>query len=103
MSAGKQQPQAGLMLDHLIVFKEVSLPRILHSYFERYHKSRIHFSSDTDSPEPRPIPPVEMGRVVAVPFGWWTSLPLRTTSRLSKTFSLLIVPIKHPGRSALRT
>ena len=54
-------------LDHLIVFNEVSLRRTLRSYFQYYHKSRTHLSLGKDSPEPRPIQPVEMGRVVAVP------------------------------------
>ena len=54
-------------LDLVIVFDEVSLRRILRSYFEYYHKSRTHLSLGKDSPEPRPIQPVEMGRVVAVP------------------------------------
>src|SRR5215510_2690495 len=54
-------------LDHLIVFNEASLRRALRSYFGYYHKSRTHLSLDKDSPEPRPIQPIEMGRVVAVP------------------------------------
>jgi len=54
-------------LDHLIVFNEVSLRRTLRSYFQYYHKSRTHLSLGKDSPEPRPIQAVEMGRVVAVP------------------------------------
>ena len=54
-------------LDHLIVFNEVSLRRTLRSYLEYYHKSRTHLSLGKDSPEQRPIEPVAMGRVVAVP------------------------------------
>ena len=54
-------------LDHLIVFNEAPLRRALCSYFGYYHKSRTHLSLRKDSPEPRPIQPVEMGRVVAVP------------------------------------
>jgi putative transposase len=54
-------------LDHLIVFNEASLRRALCSYFGYYHKSRTHLSLRKDSPEPRPIQSVEMGRVVAVP------------------------------------
>jgi transposase InsO family protein len=54
-------------LDHLIVFNEASLRRILRSYFGYYHKSRTHLSLARDSPEPRPIQQLEMGRVVAVP------------------------------------
>jgi putative transposase len=54
-------------LDHLMVFNEVALRRTLRSYFEYYHQSRTHLSLGKDSPEPRPIQAVEMGRVVAVP------------------------------------
>ena len=54
-------------LDHLIVFNKVSLRRTLHSYFKYYHNSRTHLSLAKDSPQSRPIQPVEMGRVVAVP------------------------------------
>ena len=54
-------------LDHLIVFNEVSLRRTLRSYFDYYHKTRTHLSLAKDSPESRPIQPVEMGRIVAVP------------------------------------
>jgi transposase InsO family protein len=54
-------------LDHLIVFNQASLRRTLASYFDYYHRSRTHLSLDKDSPEPRPIQPPELGRVVAVP------------------------------------
>ena len=54
-------------LDHVIVFHESSLRRTLASYFQYYHRSRTHLSLEKDSPEPRSIQPVEMGRVAAVP------------------------------------
>jgi hypothetical protein len=54
-------------LDHVIVFHETSLRRTLACYFLYYHQSRTHLSLGKDSPEPRPIQPPEMGRVVAVP------------------------------------
>jgi transposase InsO family protein len=54
-------------LDHVIVFHESSLRRILTSYFDYYHRSRTHLSLRKDSPEPRAIQPPEMGSVVAVP------------------------------------
>jgi putative transposase len=53
-------------LDHMIVFHETSLRRILGSYFDYYHRSRTHLSLSKDSPEPRSIQPPEMGSVVAV-------------------------------------
>jgi putative transposase len=54
-------------LDHVIVFHENSLRRILTSYFDYYHRSRTHLSLGKDSPEPRAIQPPEMGSVVVVP------------------------------------
>ena len=54
-------------LDHVIVLQDSSLRRILDSYFEYYHRSRTHLSLGKDLPEPRPIQPAEIGRVVAVP------------------------------------
>jgi putative transposase len=53
-------------LDHVIVFHETSLRRILGSYVDYYHRSRTHLSLSKDSPEPRSIQPPEMGAVVAV-------------------------------------
>ena len=54
-------------LDHVIVFHETSLRRILNSYIDYYHRSRTHLSLEKDSPVPRPIQPPEIGPVVAVP------------------------------------
>jgi len=53
-------------LDHVIVFDERSLRRILASYFDYYHGSRTHLSLGKDSPEPRPIHRPEIGPVVAI-------------------------------------
>ena len=54
-------------LDHVLVFHETSLRRILRSYLDYYHRSRTHLSLGKDSPEPRSIQPEQMGRVVALP------------------------------------
>jgi putative transposase len=54
-------------LDHVIVFHETSLRRILDLYFDYYHRSRTRLSLGKDSPVPRPLQPPEMGPVVAVP------------------------------------
>jgi transposase InsO family protein len=53
-------------LDHVIVFDEGSLRRMLASYFDYYHGSRTHLSLGKDSPEPRPIHRPEIGPVVAL-------------------------------------
>jgi len=53
-------------LDHMIVFDECSLRKILASYIEYYHRTRTHLSLGKDSPEPRPIQPPEQGPIVAI-------------------------------------
>ena len=54
-------------LDHMLVFHESSLRRILRPYLDYYHRSRTHLSLGKDSPERRSIQPEQMGRVVALP------------------------------------
>ena len=53
-------------LDHLIVFSEAALRRTLSSYFEYYHGARTHLSLGKDAPNPRPVQPTTLGRVVAI-------------------------------------
>jgi hypothetical protein len=53
-------------LDHVIVFDEASLRRILASYFDYYHESRTHLSLEKDSLEPRPVHPQEIGPVMSL-------------------------------------
>ena len=52
-------------LDHVIVFNETHLIRILTSYFEYYHGSRTHLSLERNAPVPREIEPLERGPVIA--------------------------------------
>ena len=52
-------------LDHVIVFREVSLRPELRSYISYYHTSRLHLSLEKDSPNPRAVQSV--GTVVAIP------------------------------------
>jgi len=54
-------------LDHVIVFNEAGLRRMLTLYFSYYHETRPHLSLEKDSPEPRKVQRPELGRVVAVP------------------------------------
>ena len=54
-------------LDHVIVFNEAGLYRHLKSYVAYYHESRTHLSLAKDAPEPRPVHPLELGAVVAIP------------------------------------
>jgi transposase InsO family protein len=53
-------------LDHVIVWNERGLQRVLQAYVAYYQRSRTHLSLDKDSPVPRETAPSE-GRVVAIP------------------------------------
>ncbi|MCH8110943.1 MAG: transposase, partial [Proteobacteria bacterium] len=54
-------------LDHVIVLSEQHLRRILSSYFEYYHRSRTHLSLEKDCPDPRPVYPLDAGKVIVFP------------------------------------
>ena len=46
-------------LDHVVIFDERHLRRILSSYVQYYHRTRTHLSLDKDCPQTRPISPPE--------------------------------------------
>jgi putative transposase len=54
-------------LDHVIVFNEAGLRRVLKSYFDYYERSRTHLSLGKDAPISRPIQLAAMGRIVEIP------------------------------------
>ena len=54
-------------LNHVIVFSERHLHRILTAYFEYYHNSRPHLSLGRNSPIPREVEPPSLGKVTATP------------------------------------
>lgn len=54
-------------LDHVIVFNERGLRRILRSYFDYYEKSRTHLGLAKDAPIPRPVQPPSFGRLIELP------------------------------------
>jgi hypothetical protein len=54
-------------LDHVLVFNERGLRRILWVYFDYYEQSRTHLGLAKDAPVHRPVQPVSMGKVVAIP------------------------------------
>jgi len=54
-------------LDHVVVFGERHLRKILKSYFEYYHRSRTHLSLAKDTPESRIIQPPILGAVIELP------------------------------------
>jgi putative transposase len=53
-------------LDHVMVFNQAALYRHVKSFVTYDHKSRTHMSLDKDTPEPRPVQPPEIGRVIAI-------------------------------------
>ena len=54
-------------LDHVVIFNQSALCRVLKSYFEYYDHTRTHLSLSKDSPIPRSVQPPEMGMVVELP------------------------------------
>ena len=54
-------------LNHVIIFNETHLRRVLSCYFRYYHRSRTHLSLDKDCPDPRSIQPPSAGKIVAFP------------------------------------
>jgi putative transposase len=54
-------------LDHIVIFNERHLRRVLSSYVDYYHRTRTHLSLDKDCPHSRPIQPPRIGRVIAIP------------------------------------
>ena len=55
-------------LNHVIVFGERHLHRILTEYFDYYHNSRCHLSLDRNAPTPRRVELASEGEVVAIPY-----------------------------------
>jgi len=54
-------------LDHIIVFNEAGLRRVLKDYFEYYERCRTHLSLDKDAPINRPVQPPSLGDVIEIP------------------------------------
>ena len=54
-------------LNHVIVFSDGHLRRILKNYFRYYHESRTHLSLDKDAPESRGIQSNKSERIVQIP------------------------------------
>ena len=53
--------------DHVIVFNEAGLQRLMNRYCSYHERSRTHLSMDKDTPIPRPVTPPGDGAVVAIP------------------------------------
>ena len=54
-------------LDHVIIFNEAHLRRVLSCYFRYYHESRTHLSLNKDCPDPRRIQPPSASKIGAFP------------------------------------
>jgi hypothetical protein len=54
-------------LDHVIVFHEAGLRRILKDYFKYYERCRTHLSLEKDAPVSRPVEPPSLGHVIEIP------------------------------------
>lgn len=54
-------------LDHVLIFNERGLRRILQSYFDYYENSRTHLGLAKDTPIPRPVQLPKLGNVIALP------------------------------------
>jgi transposase InsO family protein len=54
-------------LDHVIVFHEAGLRRILKDYFEYYERFRTHLSLEKDAPVSRPVESPSLGPVIEIP------------------------------------
>ena len=58
---------SGVNADHVIIFSENHLRRILARYIKYYNGSQTHLSLDMDSPNSRSVQMPDQGAVVAVP------------------------------------
>ncbi len=54
-------------LDHIVIFNERHLRRVLSSYADYYQGTRTHLALDKDCPDSRPVMPPRIGKVVAIP------------------------------------
>ncbi len=54
-------------LDHVIVFNEKHLRRVLKAYFRYYHESRTHLGLEKDCPKSRPVEPIDLGPIKSEP------------------------------------
>jgi len=54
-------------VDHVVIFNEKHLRRLLRDYLSYYHDCRTHLSLGKDAPVPRPVEPPDHGNVVEIP------------------------------------
>ncbi len=54
-------------VDHVIIFSERHLRRVLKEYFRYYLESRTHLGLEKDCPKPRPVEPLDSGSIQSEP------------------------------------
>ncbi len=54
-------------LDHVIIFNDIHLQRVLKQYFRYYHECRTHLGLEKDCPKTRPVQPPEFGSISSEP------------------------------------
>jgi putative transposase len=54
-------------LDHVIIFNEKHLRKVLEEYVDYYNTARPHLSLDCNAPIPRDVEPAGTGKIVATP------------------------------------
>ena len=54
-------------LDHVVIFDERHLRRVLSSYFRYHHEARTHLSLDKDCPQSRPTYLPTAGTIISFP------------------------------------
>jgi putative transposase len=54
-------------LDHMIVFNEAGVRKLMTLYCSYYEKARTHLALDKDAPIPGPVMPAGAGDIVAIP------------------------------------
>ena len=69
-------------LDHIVIFNERHLRRVLSSYVDYYHRSRTHLSLDKDCPDSTPGHATQDRKSSRHPTSQWPASPLRTSRRL---------------------
>jgi putative transposase len=55
-------------LDHVIVFNERHLNRVIREYVDYYHRHRTHRAQERDCPVPRKVEAADQGEIVEFPF-----------------------------------
>jgi putative transposase len=53
-------------LNHIVIFNEAHLRRVLTTYLAYYHRTRTHLGLDKDSPDHRPLSTTSTGRIVVI-------------------------------------